>query len=84
LQQPKKIKYSDGSTQLIATINSNLGDVATGSPAAKILVFTADTPDVTSTKVYIMHILADGETNSVPPWSVSPLAQIALQVINIT
>lgn len=81
INEPKYVSYSDDSTQIIATINGNLGATDATSPYANILVFTTRTPDVTGTKVYIMHVLADGETN-VSNWSVSPLAQIALQVVD--
>jgi hypothetical protein len=73
--EPQILLYGDGTTQIIATVNGNLGDV---SQEARILSFTATTPIVEGTKIYIMHVHADGETSA--GWSVGPSGQIALQV----
>jgi hypothetical protein len=73
--EPKIYPYSDGSTQIIATMNGALGDT---SREAKIFSFTAKAPIVNGTKVYIMHVFADGETST--NWSIGPIAQIGLQV----
>jgi hypothetical protein len=75
VNEPKVIPYGDGTIQIVATMNGPLGDTST---EAKILSFRAKTPIVNGTKVYVMHTLVDGETNS--NWSVGPLAQIALQI----
>jgi hypothetical protein len=81
---PKLTPYSDGTTQIIAITSSPLGDSNAGGTTpgeVMILQFKATTPFVNATKVYIMHILADGQTNASTPWSVGPVGQIALQVI---
>ena len=51
--------YPDGSTQIIGTLTSNLGDAA--SKQAKIIEFTTLGPTVTDTKMYLFPILANGD-----------------------
>lgn len=72
------VPFPDGSTQIVATLSENLGDIA--SAEAKVLRFTATAPDLTSDKVYIMHVLLDGEADD--GFSAGAFAQIPLQVVD--
>ena len=74
-----KRAFSDGSTQLIATLADDLGDASDTAAEAQVLSFTATAPITNSTRVYIMHTLLDGETTS--NFSVGAIAELALQVL---
>jgi|SRR5581483_7284283 len=72
------IQYSDGSTQIVATLNQNLGDT---SAEIKVLQFTVTAPAAPSPpakRIYIMHTLIDGETAS--GFSAGAFAEIVLVV----
>jgi len=76
---PSEQTYPDGSTQIIGTLASDLsgsGDVA------RTIQFTATAPDVTSAKMYLMHILADGtaEGEFGTNFTIGPIAETVLQV----
>jgi hypothetical protein len=76
---PTSTPYSDGSTQIVAILNEDLGDI--GTAEAKVLSFTVTAPaapDPPSKRIYIMYTLLDGETTT--NFSVGALAEIALQV----
>lgn len=73
-------QYDDGSTQIVAELSEHVGNVIDGSIEAKVLTFTARAPIVTSTKVYIMYALLDGESNP-SDFSVGALAEMPLQVM---
>jgi hypothetical protein len=70
-------EYTDGSTQVIATLAEHLGDAA--STEAKILSITATTPVVPDERIFVLHSLVDGETDS--NFSIGSFAQVALQVL---
>lgn len=72
---PVKRSFYDGSTQITAALNEHVGNVAT---EAKVLQFEAFAPTTTSKKLYIMYVLADGETQN--NFSIGPIAEIVLQV----
>ena len=70
------LSFSDGSHQIIGTLT----DVLDGTPGdvARTIQFDSLAPDVSSTQMYVMYILANGITND--DYSVSPLAEVILQV----
>jgi hypothetical protein len=72
---PLKRNFYDGSTQITAALSEDVGNVAT---EAKIIQLEAFAPTVTSKKIYIMYLLADGETQN--NFSVGPVGEIVLQV----
>jgi archaellum component FlaF (FlaF/FlaG flagellin family) len=74
---PVVTEYTDGSTQVIATLAEHLGD--TSSAEAKVLSITATTPAVPDERIFVLHSLVDGETES--NFSVGSFAQIPLQVL---
>ncbi|WP_415280583.1 hypothetical protein [Candidatus Nitrososphaera sp. FF02] len=74
---PTLMSYSDTSTQIVATLASDLGDVS--AKEARVLSFTATAPTVPASRIFIMHLLADGETDT--NFSVGAFAQIPLQVV---
>ena len=65
------------SFQIVATLASDLGDVS--AKEARVLSFTATAPTVPASRIFIMHLLADGETDT--NFSVGAFAQIPLQVV---
>jgi hypothetical protein len=67
-----KNTFSDGSTQLIGTLNIDLDDIA------RSIQFSAKAPDISTPKLYVMHVLADGKTAN--NFDIGPLAEIVLQV----
>ncbi len=74
----EKTDYTDGSTQIVATLNEPLGDDST---EVKVLTFTATAPtapDPPVKRIYIMYALMDGETTT--GFSAGALAEIALLV----
>ncbi len=76
---PSEQIYPDGSTQIIGTLTSDLSGSA---GVARTIQFTAIAPDVTSTKMYVMYILADGTATgeSSNNYTIGPLAETVLQV----
>lgn len=62
---PTITAYPDGSTQIIGCVFANIG-AASGAAgiAENTLVFTTDVPFVSATAVYLIHILAQGETTT--------------------
>jgi hypothetical protein len=74
-----KRAFSDGSTQIIATLAGDLGDASDTVAEGQVLSFTALAPITNSTRVYIMHTLLDGETSN--NFSVGAIAELALQVL---
>ena len=85
--EPSVRVHGDGSTQIIATTNVNIGDYdATTNPTGvntATLSFAATTPEKTNERMYIMYVLADGLTEE--DKSVGPLSEVLLHVIgNVT
>jgi len=75
---PPPITYPDGSTQIVGDLSAEIDDWSD----AKTITFTATAPSVSSTKMYIMHILADGtaEGSGSSEFTVGPIAETVLQV----
>jgi hypothetical protein len=70
------IPFGDGSSQITAQTLAPLGD----TNVADTITFTARAPNITEDQLFVMYVLAQGTTSSVPPFSVGPLAEIVLQV----
>ena len=68
--------FPDGSSQITADLTN---DLASGK---KTITFTSTAPTPTSTKMYVMHILADGESSSLRP--IGPISETVLQVCGIS
>jgi len=77
----KEQSYPDGSTQIVGQLDSIINE----RDEAGIIQFKATAPTVTSTKMYIMHILGEGTVTGVGVVSsMDPLAEIVLQVCPTT
>ena len=72
---PTVTTFGDGSTQIIGTITSDLGTTVNPSDTIQ---FTAKAPNITNDQMYVMYVLAEGQTNNI--FSIGPLAEIVLQV----
>jgi len=69
--------YPDGSTQIVGVLNSDIDE----PDEARVIKFYAVAPSITSTKMYVMHILADGTaTGEDGTFSIGPIAEAVLQV----
>ncbi len=85
--EPSVKVHGDGSTQIIATTDVNIGDYdAVNNPDGvntATLSFAATTPEKEKDRMYIMYVLADGLTED--DKSVGPLSEVLLHVIgNVT
>ncbi|HUT06990.1 MAG TPA: hypothetical protein VMW74_09950, partial [Nitrosopumilaceae archaeon] len=79
--EPQVIFHGDGSTQIIATTNENIGDV--NSIEAASITFNAKTPNKETERMYIMYLLTDGITED--DFAVGPVSETILHVIgNVT
>jgi hypothetical protein len=67
--------YGDGSTQIIATLETNLGSATN---QADTIEFSAKAPSVTTDQMYVMYILAEGE--SAVNFAMGTLSEVVLQV----
>jgi len=72
---PPITPFGDGSHQIVGVTSAALGD---GSNPVDSITFTARAPNVTEDQLYIMYILAQGDTSSA--FSIGPLSEIVLQV----
>ncbi|MGY5144283.1 MAG: hypothetical protein ACW9XH_07345 [Candidatus Nitrosopumilus sp. bin_32a] len=72
--------FGDGSSQIVGTLNSDI----TGASDAQTIQFQITAPDVTSTQLYVMYILADGvsTTGGVEEAAVGSLAEVVLKVLS--
>ena len=71
-------EFDDDSTQIVATLGpSNLGD-GTPSAEAAVLSFTVTAPEITDDLVYIMYVLAQGETSG--DLTTGPVAEVPIRV----
>jgi hypothetical protein len=70
--------FTDGSTQIRGTLKADLG--STASADAKILAFSAKPPAVVRPTVFILHVLTDGITTDLTPFSVDAFGGFALVV----
>jgi len=71
--------FPDGSHQLIGNLTSNLD--GTGG-LARTLQFSVTSPVVQDPKMYVFHILADGQANGKngPNFAIGPLSEAVVQV----
>ena len=77
------VTYPDGSTQIVGVLDDFIDE----PDEARIIKFYATAPAVSTTKMYVMHILADGTVTgggTGSPYAVGPLAEIVLQVCPTT
>jgi len=77
------IKYSsfpDTSSQIVGELTSDYDGTGPAGLTGKTIYFEATAPTVTNTQMYVMYILAEGETDS-GDFQISPLSEIVLQVI---
>jgi len=72
---PTVTQFGDNSHQIVGVTSAALGSV---SNVANTISFTAKAPNMTTDKLYVMYVLAQGQTNS--DFSIGPLAEIVLQV----
>ena len=72
---PTVTTFGDGSTQIIGTTSSNLGDALN---QADTIQFSAQAPNITNDQMYVMYVLAQGETTN--NFAIGPLTEIVLQV----
>jgi hypothetical protein len=72
---PTVTAFGDGSHQIIGITNSEIG--STVNPAVTI-TFTATAPNITTDKLYLMYVLAQGTTTN--GFTIGPLAEVVLQV----
>ncbi|MGV7225331.1 MAG: hypothetical protein ACQ9CV_00225 [Nitrosopumilus sp.] len=76
---PTVVTYPDGSTQISGNLNQSIDD----HTEAKTIQFTATAPFVPKTKMYVMHILANGLASGAGgagTFTVGPIAENVLQV----
>ncbi|MCI4432016.1 MAG: hypothetical protein JHC41_00185 [Nitrosopumilus sp.] len=72
---PTLLTHGDGSHQIIATLATNLGSATN---QADTIQFSAKAPTVTTDQMYVMYLLAEGESNT--NFSIGPLSEAVLQV----
>jgi len=70
----------DGSSQIVGDVTNIIDGegIAAGTTEAGVIEFNVTPPTVTDTKMYVMHILADGYTDS--DFLIGPIAEVVLQV----
>jgi len=77
----KEQVYPDGSTQIVGQTTQYIDE----PDEARIIKFYATAPAVTSTKMYVMHILADGTVTGLSGTeAIGPIAEVILQVCPTT
>lgn len=69
----------DGSTQIVGKLLNNLGTNTASPGEAKSIKFSAVTPSVTKTKLYVIYVLADGDTMP-GTFPEGPLSEIVVSV----
>ncbi|NIP61574.1 MAG: hypothetical protein GWN01_00885 [Nitrosopumilaceae archaeon] len=70
-------EFGDGSTQIVAEISGVLGDTINTAT----ITFEARAPSISKDQMYVMYVLADGETDHESDvFSIGPLAEILLHV----
>ena len=67
--------FGDGSSQIVGQTSANLG---TSTNVADTIQFSAQAPTITNDQMYVMYVLAQGQTNN--DFSIGPLSEIVLQV----
>ncbi len=70
----------DGSSQIVGDVTNIIDGegIAAGTTEAGVIEFNVTPPTVTDTKMYVMHILADGYTDA--DFLIGPIAEVVLQV----
>jgi hypothetical protein len=76
---PTVITFTDGSSQIQATLTNNLG--TSTSEAVKILKFRADAPIVPEKRIYIFFTLVHGQTTSGSNLSVGAVGEFPVQIV---
>ena len=69
--------YSDGSSQIVGTLNAALSG---SGGVAQTIEFDVTAPTVTDPQMYVMYILGDGTANG-STLALGPLAEVVLQVV---
>lgn len=79
VDDPTPSPFTDGSSQIVGILNSDI----TGPSNAQTIEFHVTAPDVGSTQLYVMYVLADGisSSDSFEDVAISALSEIVLQVI---
>ncbi len=73
--------FSDTSSQIVGTLVADYDGHSYGTPLDGVTIeFTARAPTVTSVKMYVMYILAEGQVDA-GDFSMGPLSEVVLQVI---
>jgi len=72
---PTLTVFGDGSTQIVGVTSADLG---TATNVADTIQFSAKAPTVTNDQMYVMYVLAQGQTGN--SFSIGPLAEVVLQV----
>ncbi|MFB5606120.1 MAG: hypothetical protein ACE5R7_07515, partial [Nitrosarchaeum sp.] len=72
---PTVTAFGDTSHQIVGITSAPLGSA---SSVADTISFTARAPNITTDRLYVMYVLAQGQTNS--NFSIGPLAEVVLQV----
>ncbi|MHA7647123.1 COG1361 family protein [Nitrosopumilus sp. S4] len=72
---PAVTQFGDNSHQIVGITSAALGDGVTDS---NTITFTARAPNITSDRLYVMYVLAQGTTSN--GFSIGPLAEVVLQV----
>ena len=72
---PTVTMFGDNSHQIVGVTSAALGSA---SSVADTISFTARAPNITIDRLYVMYVLANGNTNS--NFSIGPLSEIVLQV----
>jgi len=77
---PPPIANPDGSTQIIGTLNKIIDGegILADRLKAGLIEINVTPPPVSSNKMYVMHILADGYTDA--DFLIGPIAEVVLQV----
>jgi hypothetical protein len=73
-----KTNFADGSTQIVAPLNEELGNVSTEVKVLTITATAPPAPDPPAKRIYVMYALMDGQTST--SFSAGALAEIALVV----
>ncbi len=76
--EPSVTQFGDGSHQIVGTTNAIFGD--TGANSARIITFEARAPNISDDQLYLMYILAQGDTQDPLGFTIGPTAEIVIQV----
>lgn len=76
--EPPVTQFGDGSHQIVGTTNAIFGD--TGANSARIITFEARAPNISDDQLYLMYVLAQGDTQDPLGFTIGPTAEIVIQV----